>query len=228
MSCDICGASYPADGRCEHCGTGAAPAGEFLPLVGLANVLVILLSLVLTVIAATLSLRHFGETNWEVHGTVVASWLDTAGSLMILGFAVLFVVWFRRARINAERHGYRQRRARGWTFWGWIVPIVNLWIPFQLMGDIWRAGLPAERRGRTAWLPALWWTCWLLSPPSFERAAQSGPLPGLAPDIPSASLCALGLAGVALIAIILRVSGGPVGSPSAWGDWAGTAAPFPS
>jgi uncharacterized protein DUF4328 len=99
------------------------------------------------------------ETTWQEHGTVVASWLDTAGSLMIPGFAVLFVVWFRRARINAERHGYRQRRARGWTFWGWFVPIVSLWFPFQLMGDIWRAGLPAERRGRTAWLPALWWTC---------------------------------------------------------------------
>lgn len=41
------------------------------------------------------------------------------------------------------------KRARGWTFWGWIVPIVNLWFPFQLMGDIphWRAGPPAERRG---------------------------------------------------------------------------------
>lgn len=212
MSCDTCGASYPADGNCQQCGTGSALVPEFLPLVGLANVLVILLSLVLAVIAATLSLRHFGETNLEVHGTVLASWLDTAGSLVILGFAVLFVMWFRRARINAERHGYRQRRARGWTFWGWIVPIVNLWFPFQLMGDIWRAGLPAERRGRTAWLPALWWTCWLLSPPSFEMV---WPVPGLAPEIPSASLCVLGLAGVALIAIILRVSGGPVGSEGA-------------
>ena len=219
MSCDICGASYPADGNCQNCGTEAASAGEFLPLVGLANVLVILLSLVVTVIAATLSLRHFGETSWQVHGTVVASWLDTAGSLMILPFAVLFVVWFRRARINAERHGYRQRRARGWTFWGWIVPIVNLWFPFQLMGDIWRAGLPAERRGRTAWLPALWWTCWLLSGVSFGMGKSAVPktTPHLAADTLSSSLCALALAGVALIAIILRVSGGPVGSESAWG-----------
>ena len=72
-------------------------------------------------------------------------------------------MWFYRARINAERHGYPQQRARGWAFWGWIVPIVNLWFPFQIMGDIWRAGLPAEQRGETAWLPALWWTSWLLS-----------------------------------------------------------------
>ena len=58
----------------------------------------------------------------------------------------LFVVCFYRARINAERYGYRQRRARGWAIWGWIVPIVNLWFPFQIMGDIWRAGLPAVQK----------------------------------------------------------------------------------
>jgi len=219
LSCDICGASNPADGNCQHYGAGPAPAGEFLPLVGLANVLVFLLSLVLAVIAATLSLRHFGETKLEVHGTVLASWLDTAGNVTAFVFAILFVGWFRRARINAERHGYRQRRARGWTFWGWIVPIVNLWFPFQLMGDMWRAGLPAERRGRTAWLPAIWWTCWLLSGVSFGMGKSAVPktTPHLAADTLSSSLCALALAGVALIAIILRVSGGPVGSESAWG-----------
>ena len=36
-------------------------------------------------------------------------------------------------------------------------------VPFQIMGDIWRAGLPDRRRRKTAWLAALWWTCWLLS-----------------------------------------------------------------
>jgi len=76
--------------------------------------------------------------------------LDTAADITIAGLSILFAVWFYRARINAERHGYRQRHARGWAFWGWIVPIVNLWFPFQIMGDIWRAGLPAEQRRETA------------------------------------------------------------------------------
>src|SRR6266446_5906774 len=108
--------------------------------------------------------------------------------MTIFVIGIVFVVWFRRARINAERSSWRQRRASGWAFWGWIVPVVSLWFPFQIMGDIWRAGLPVAQRRRTAWLTALWWTTWLLggvtvssttmSPhPYFYR--YSLPLPGL-------------------------------------------------
>ena len=143
--------------------------------------------------------------------------LDKAADITIFGLSILFVVWFYRARINAERHGYRQRRARGWAFWGWIVPIVNLWFPFQIMGDIWRAGLPAEQRGETAWLPALWWTCWLLSGLGIYGAGSmsvnSGSVPHIAGDPNAASLCFLAVAGAMLIAIIRTVSDGPVGSP---------------
>ncbi len=69
------------------------------------------------------------------------------------GFGIAFIVWLWRARINAENHGWPQRRARGWAFWGWVIPVVSLWIPFQFLGDIWRAGLPERKRNRTAWLP---------------------------------------------------------------------------
>jgi len=147
---------------------------------------------------------------------VIASRLDKATDFTILGLSILFVVWFRRARINAEDHDYRQRRARGFAFWGWIVPIVNLWFPFQIMGDIWRAGLPAQRRRKTAWLPALWWTCWLLSGVSVgARAmpANSGTVPHTAAATQSASLCFLAIAGAMLIPIIRTVSSGPIGSP---------------
>jgi hypothetical protein len=51
----------------------------------------------------------------------------------------------------------------GRAFLGWIVPVVSLWFPFQITGDIRRAGLPDRRRRKTTRLPALWWTCWLHS-----------------------------------------------------------------
>ena len=98
----------------------------------------------------------------------------------------------------------------------WIVPIVNLWFPFQIMGDIWRAGLPAEQRSETAWLPALWWTCWLLSGLGIFGAGSmstSGLVPHIAAGTNTASLCFLAVAGALLIAIIRTVSDGPVGSP---------------
>jgi hypothetical protein len=189
---------------------------EFLPLRGLAIVLRVVLAVVVAAIAARLAIQwlSLGSAHWR--RTFIDLRLDGAVDITIFVWSIGFVVWFRRARINAEGHGYRQRRARGWAFWGWLIPIVNLWFPFQIMGDIWRAGLPEAKRRKTAWLPALWWTCWLLSGLSFGVRATSsdnGVLPRLAADTPAMSLCLLAICGALLIAIIGAVSDGPVGSP---------------
>jgi Domain of unknown function (DUF4328) len=188
----------------------------FLPLRGLANILTVLLAVVVAAIAARLAIQLFSLGSAHLRHSLIDFRLDKAADIAIFGLSILFVVWFRRARINAERHDYRQRRARGWAFWGWIVPIVNIWFPFQIMGDIWRAGLPAQQRRKTAWLPALWWTCWLLSGLSFgaqAMSANSGPVPHIAANTQAGSLCFLAIAGAMLIPIIRTVSGGPVGSP---------------
>ena len=194
--------------------TSDAPGREFLPLRGLANILTVLLAVVVAFIWARLAIQLLSPGSVHYFADFQ---LDRAADITIVSLSILFVVWFYRARINAERHGYRQRRARGWAFWGWIVPIVNLWFPFQIMGDIWRAGLPAEQRGETAWLPALWWTCWLLSGLGIFGAGamsvNSGFVPHIAADTNVSSLCFLAVAGAMLIAIIRTVSDGPVGSP---------------
>ena len=186
----------------------------FLPLRGLANILTVLLALVVAIIAARLAIQMLtsGPGHWRRN--LIGARLDQAADITIFGLSILFVMWFRRARINAERHGYPQRRARGWAFWGWIVPIVNLWFPFQIMGDIWRAGLPPRQRRKTAWLPALWWTSWLISGLSFGTQAKFEPVPHIAASTPAFVLCSLAIAGATLIAVIRIVTDGPVGSPS--------------
>ena len=187
----------------------------FLPLRGLANILTVLLAVVVAVIAARLAVQMLSSGSARWRRTLVVSRLDQAADITIFGLSILFVVWFRRARINAECHGYPQRRARGWAFWGWIVPIVNIWFPFQIMGDIWRAGLPAWQRRKIAWLPALWWTSWLISGLSFGAQAKSDdPVPHISASTPAFVLCSLATAAATLIAVIRIVSDGPVGSPS--------------
>jgi hypothetical protein len=188
----------------------------FLQLRGLANVLTVLLALVVAAIAARLAIQQLGMGGAQWRQDFVDYRLDKLADITIFGLSILFLVWFRRARLNAEGHGYWQRRAVGWAFWGWIVPIVNLWFPFQMMGDIWRAGLPPQCWGKTAWPPALWWTCWLLSGVSFGAravAVNSGLMPHIADRTQAGSLALLGVAGLLLIAIIRTVSDGPVGSP---------------
>ncbi len=68
---------------------------------------------------------------------------------------VVFLAWLWRARLNAESLGGpdSQRRARGWVVGG-FAPVANLWIPYQVVTDIWKASAP--RRSATGpWL-AVW------------------------------------------------------------------------
>jgi len=201
-------------------GTSAMPADragdiqprEFMPLRTLADALIVLLASTIGLTGAERIFVSQRDLTWEI-GThtqplVVLSVISAAATV------VVFLVWFRRARINAEHLGWRQRRARGWAFWGWVVPIVNLWIPFQIMGDIWRAGVPPAQRSGTAWLPVSWWVCWLLTAPplwirigSLPRSAADGLTHGWL------SFVFFALAGLALITIVRTVSNGPVGIP---------------
>ena len=183
----------------------AQAAQEFLPLRLLAHVLVVLLAGGIALDAAILVLP-LPDTN----PLVVLS------RVVLAATAILFLVWFNRARINAERSSWPQRRARAWAFWGWLIPIGNLWIPFQLMADIWRAGLPPERRTSTAWLPAVWWASWLFNGvgPAWT-GSHSGSAGGGRPVPPSnwPTLCIYAISALTLIAIIRIVSAGPVGEP---------------
>jgi Domain of unknown function (DUF4328)/Septum formation len=73
----------------------------------------------------------------------------------------VFLVWFYRARKNADGLGQDQRWGPGWAIGAWVTPIACFWFPYQIMADIWRANLPAGRRANIAWLPGFWWGCWI-------------------------------------------------------------------
>jgi hypothetical protein len=191
---------------------------EFLPLRTLAQVLTALLAadVVLTVARLTALLINHSEAPWKLG--IELKPLAILFHIAVITTEVVFLIWFRRARINAERDCW-QRRARPWAFWGWVVPLGHLWIPFQVMRDIWRAGLAPEYRDRTAWLLSLWWASYLL-PKAVSLASPDG-----RPDqrwydtflLPENwfSLSFFAIAGILLIAIIRIVSRGPVGWPNA-------------
>ncbi len=94
-------------------------------------------------------------------GAIALPWLGSLGNFGVFVAVVMFVIWFYRARVNADGHGWPQRRSPAWAVWVWVAPVFNLFFPFQIMADIWRAGLPAEARGDRATLPGIWWTCLL-------------------------------------------------------------------
>ena len=144
----------------------------------------------------------------------VAAWLGgialpLLGGVASFGFLVamvMFVVWFYRARVNAEGHGWPQRHARVWTIAAWFIPLINLWLPFRIMTDIWRAGLPPEARANRAILPGIWWTC-CLTYALLSVAAGSNQAWYVVIPIEITA----GLSAIMTALLVHRVSSGPLG-----------------
>ncbi|WP_053737208.1 DUF4328 domain-containing protein [Nocardia sp. NRRL S-836] len=83
---------------------------------------------------------------------------------------VVFVVWLYRSRQNAERLTYDvdHRHKRGWVIGGWIVPVISLWYPAQIVQDVWRSfdatqqDRPLQARDKNG-LVVAWWLVFLAS-----------------------------------------------------------------
>lgn len=113
---------------------------------------------------------------WTAYDTLVLLQLP-----VLIAVYVVVSIWLMHARENSEAMSPRQpTRARGWIWAGWLVPVVALWFPFQVVRDIVRAG---GRRGG----PALgwWWALWIAGNAVSQGAGRLIPLDGspVAPEL---------------------------------------------
>lgn len=104
------------------------------------------------------ALRRWWEGPALESGTV--SLLNLLVSLTALTNVVAFVatgLWLLRVRAIAEQTppNTSQRRSAYWAFLGWVVPVVNLWFPLQVVED---ASRGVGSKVRTYWP---WWIAWL-------------------------------------------------------------------
>jgi hypothetical protein len=98
----------------------------------------------------------------------------TSGLLQLGSYvacAIAFLIWYGRAFGNLARLGARD------LHWGrravivyWFVPIVNFFLPKQVINDIWRASDPDRPAVTRDWeqnrVPVLihvWWVVWIVS-----------------------------------------------------------------
>jgi hypothetical protein len=113
------------------------PAGpRHRPLAGQAAALTVLLA---AIAVADLAASVAASLSRIVWGSV-----EFGELLLRLLVIPVFLVWFYRARKNADGRGQDQRWGPGWAIGAWVTPIACLWFPYQIMADIWRANLPAE------------------------------------------------------------------------------------
>ncbi|MFF7214557.1 DUF4328 domain-containing protein [Streptomyces sp. NPDC008238] len=75
---------------------------------------------------------------------------------------VLFLVWLARARHNAHLlTPQASLPSRGWTIGVWFVPLVNFFVPRQVLLDIGRASSVSWQETRDRTLVNLWWAAWI-------------------------------------------------------------------
>jgi hypothetical protein len=99
-----------------------------------------------------------------VHDLVGVLWL------VIVPTWIVGSLWLSRARQNAALIAPGLiRRSAGWAWFGWVVPIVCLFFPKQMVDDCWRItsdAIPVPVPGagpRSRYHPtALWWGLWLV------------------------------------------------------------------
>ncbi len=146
------------------------------------------------------------ETIADVSGAAglddVLLWVN-AGAL--LAAAVAFIMWLWRARANAELlvgpHG--QRLTREWVIGAWICPVVNLWFPYQVVVDVWRASAPKRGGQQHDGLVVWWWMAFLMSW-LFTRFIS---LVGIVDLVPLLAACVFDLAsGVLALLVVRRIS----------------------
>jgi len=106
---------------------------------------------------------------YDVHAPYNAA--SASFSVSIVAAYIATCLWLLEARTQSELlTTERPRRARGWIWAGWLVPIVSFWFPLQIVRDIRNAadlGRQGPRRGPAT---GLWWALWL----AFTFVVQSG------------------------------------------------------
>jgi hypothetical protein len=165
----------------QRLGSPPLPANRFQPLLAPADrarrLLWLTAAVALVGVVANLNdtaavRRAAGEPPGPATPSPLANGVFGVEGVLLLLTALVFLLWFRRAYWNLLALGAgRLRYTGGWAVWGWLVPLLSLVRPKQLLNDIWRASDPAVPVGRPeAWrrrpVPSVliwWWLVFLAS-----------------------------------------------------------------
>jgi hypothetical protein len=95
-------------------------------------------------------------------------WLLWIRGVLLVATAVAFLLWLYQARVNLRAFGVRRPRfPRGATVWSFLIPLINLFRPYQVMREIWQASDPGNldafnwRSLRVPPLLWIWWGCFV-------------------------------------------------------------------
>lgn len=102
-------------------------------------------------------------------GNLLGWWQATTLAAMLL-----LMVWMTDMRDIAERLWPEgQRRRRAWLFFGWVLPVADLFVPKMIVNDLWAAAEPGTRHRRGHPLLTVWWLFVLAAGAAGDRALSA-------------------------------------------------------
>jgi hypothetical protein len=82
-----------------------------------------------------------------------------------LSTILVWLIWQHRGQSNLHALAIpRLTFSPGWAVGWWLIPVANLWKPFQTVRELWKASDGDERwRGSPTWsVIGWWWACWVV------------------------------------------------------------------
>jgi len=87
--------------------------------------------------------------------------VGTAYLVLFVATAITYLMWFSRAYRNVDVFGGVRSREASWAVWGYVIPIVSLYMPYRLMREAFTASAPGgDDKGG---LVGAWWGLFLVS-----------------------------------------------------------------
>lgn len=91
-------------------------------------------------------------------------------TVSIIVVSVLFIMWFRRAYVNAGFISDRKLNYDdSWAIWGFVIPIISLWYPYNFATEIDEKidrFLKSVKQGfvpkAIGWVIGLWWALYII------------------------------------------------------------------
>ena len=84
--------------------------------------------------------------------------------VLLVATVVVWLIWQHRGHANLKAVGVTGlENSPGWAVGWWLIPIANLWKPFQVNRELWKASSDVnDWRSLKTW-PVLgwWWTSWI-------------------------------------------------------------------
>lgn len=101
---------------------------------------------------------------WSVEGELGLQ-VVTAGRILAL---IAFVVWLYLAHDNFRRRNNPLEWRRIWVVLGWLIPVANLFVPSQVVKEVYTRSSP-EKAWSSVQLVSLWWVALLVTFVSYTE-----------------------------------------------------------